>query len=65
MKQRSHFGNLFHATSSGKSAVVSSQMSPPLFDLIVMLIPLISEYIFIKYLYLIDCLLAQKMWPLY
>lgn len=44
MKQRSHFGNLFHATSSGKSAVVSSQMSLPLFDLTVMLIPLISEY---------------------
>ena len=44
MKQRSHFGNLFHATSSGKSVVVSSQMSLALFDLIVMLIPLISEY---------------------
>lgn len=52
MKQRSHFGNLLHATSSGKSAVVLSQMSPPLFDLIVMLIPLISEHIYLSNIYI-------------
>ncbi len=43
----SHFGNLFHAASSGNTAVVWFQMSLALFDLIAILfvLPLMRGYL--------------------